>query len=190
VSPAAAATAPPAAADRPDRSDRSDRPGRKKHPSSGSRVALHNPEPADTAEPEPEVPTPAPSPPVVRPPVTEPPEPEPPRAVPKPAAAPAPAPARHREPPVVSATAVFKQSGAIPAIKVKGVVGEFADVVVKLCIDEQGAVSSVKVVKAPPEIAGALKHDLQSWRYAPWVNTAGVQSAACFPVSFRVVFKS
>jgi hypothetical protein len=91
---------------------------------------------------------------------------------------------------VVSGTAVSKLSGAIPAIKVQGVAGEFADVVVKLCIDEQGAVSSVKVVKAPTEIAGELKHDLQSWRYTPYVNAAGVQSAACFPVSFRVVFKS
>jgi uncharacterized protein YraI len=91
---------------------------------------------------------------------------------------------------VVSATAVSKRSGAIPAIKINGVVGEFADVVVKLCIDEQGAVSSVKVIKAPPEIAGELQHGLQGWRYTPYINAAGVQSAACFPVSFRVVFKS
>jgi len=91
---------------------------------------------------------------------------------------------------VVSAAAVSRRSGSIPAIKVSGVVGEFADVVVKLCIDEQGAVSSVKVIKAPPEIAGELLRGLQSWRYTPYVNAAGVQSAVCFPVSFRVVFKS
>lgn len=91
---------------------------------------------------------------------------------------------------MVSATAVSKRSGTIPAIKVNGAVGEYADVVVKLCIDEQGAVSSVKVVKAPPEIAGELQHGLQGWRYTPYVNAAGVQSAACFPVSFRVVLKS
>ena len=90
----------------------------------------------------------------------------------------------------MSAAAVSKRSGTIPAIKVNGVVGEFADVVVKLCIDEQGAVSSAKVVKAPPEIADDLRRGLQSWRYTPYVNAAGVQSAACFPVSFRVVFKS
>jgi hypothetical protein len=174
-----------------DRSDRSVRTDRKKHPSSGSRVTPHNPEPAVTAEPEPEpeppAPTPAPGPPVARPPVTEPPPAERPRTVPKPAPAPP------REPPVVSATAVSKRSGAIPAIKVSkvnGGVGEFADVVVKLCIDEQGAVSSVKVVKAPPAIADELQHGLQGWRYTPYVNAAGVQTAACFPVSFRVVFKS
>jgi hypothetical protein len=88
----------------------------------------------------------------------------------------------------VSATAVSKRSGAIPAIRVNGVVGNSADVVVKLCIDEQGAVSSVKVVKAPPEIAGELQRGLQSWRYDPYINAAGAPSAACFPVSFHVVF--
>jgi hypothetical protein len=84
---------------------------------------------------------------------------------------------------------VTKRSGAIPAIKVRGVIGEFADVVAKLCIDEQGAVSSAKVIKAPPEIASDLVRALQGWRYTPYVNAAGVQSAACFAVSFRVVLK-
>jgi hypothetical protein len=91
---------------------------------------------------------------------------------------------------MISATAVSKRSGAVPAIKVTGVVGEFADVVVKLCIDEQGTVSSVRVIKAPPQIAGELQRGLQSWRYTPYVNAAGMQAAACFPVSFRVVLKS
>ncbi len=179
----AAATPPSAAPDRPDRSERSDRADRKKHSSSGSRIAQRDPEPASPPEPEPPVAAPAPSPPVIDPPA------EPPRAGPKPTTLPAPAPAGRREPPVVSSTAVSKRSGAIPAIKVNGVVGEFADVVVKLCIDEQGAVSSVKVVKAPPAIASELQHSLQSWRYTPYINPAGVQSAACFAVSFRVVFK-
>jgi len=183
----AAATAPSTAMDRSERSDRTDR---KKHPSAGSRAALHAPEPAGAAAPEPPAPAPAPSPPLVRPAATETPPAEPPRTLPRPAAVPVPATAGSREPPVVSATAVSKRSGAIPAIKVKGVIGEYADVVVKLCIDEQGAVSSVKVVKAPPEIAGELPRGLQSWRYTPYVNPAGVQSAACFPVSFRVVFKT
>jgi eukaryotic-like serine/threonine-protein kinase len=173
-----------------DRRDRGGRTERKKRSSSGSRVAQQAPEPASAAaEPEPPVAAPAPAPPVARPPVTEPLPAEPPRVAPKPATAPAPAPAGPREPPVVSATAVSKRSGTIPAIKVSGVVGEFADVIVKLCIDEQGAVSSAKVIKAPPEIAGELQRALRSWRYAPYVNAAGVQSAACFPVSFRVVLK-
>jgi len=180
--PASPVVAPPAAGDR---TDHSDRPDRKKHPSSAQRVAQHTPAPAGPAEPERPA-TPAPSPPVARPPVAEPPPAEPPRAAPKPAA---PVPTGPREVPVVSASAVSKLSGAIPAMKVNGLVGDFADVVVKLCIDDQGAVSSVKVVKAPREIVGALQQGLQSWRYAPYVNPAGVQSAACFAVSFRVVLK-
>jgi hypothetical protein len=89
---------------------------------------------------------------------------------------------------VVSATAVSKRSGSIPTIRVNGVLGSSADVVVKLCIDVQGAVSSVKIVKAPPEIAGELQRGLQTWRYDPYINSAGAPSSACFPVSFHVVF--
>jgi hypothetical protein len=106
------------------------------------------------------------------------------------AAKPAALPAVRGAPPMVSPTAVSKRSGAIPAIKVDGAIGDSANVTVVLCIDEQGAVSSVKVLKAPAEIAGELQHTLQSWRYQPYVNPAGVQSAACFPVSFRVVLKN
>jgi hypothetical protein len=186
----AAPAAPSTAGERSERSSRSDR---KKHPSSGSRVALHEPAPASpgAAEPRPPAPAPAPSAPVAPPPASEPPPAEPPRAAPTPAAVPVPATAAAapKAPPLVAATAVSKRSGAIPAIKVSGAVGDYADVVVKLCIDDQGAVSSVKVVKAPAEIAGELQRGLQSWRYAPYVNPAGVQSAACFPVSFRVVSK-
>jgi hypothetical protein len=179
VPPAAAAVAPPAAVPPPAASASADRGDHKKHPAAHSRVALHEPEHAA----EPERPAPAPSPPVARPPVTE----APPPVLPKPAAVPAPAPTGPRTQSVVSASAVSKLSGEMPAFK--GVAGEFADVVVKLCIDDQGAVSSVKVVKAPPEIAGELQHGLQSWRYTPYVNAAGARSAACFAVSFRVVFK-
>lgn len=49
-------------------------------------------------------------------------------------------------------------------------------------------VSSVKVVKSPPEIAGEVQRGLQNWRYDPYISAAGVASAACFPVSFHVVF--
>jgi hypothetical protein len=90
---------------------------------------------------------------------------------------------------VVSASSVTKLSGSIPAIKVKGLAAEYADVLVKLCIDEQGSVSSVKLIKAPREIATDLQQSLRGWHYTPYVNPAGVQSAACFPITFRVVFK-
>jgi serine/threonine-protein kinase len=185
----AVVVAPSTAVDHADRGDRADR---KKRSSSSSRAALHPARPPGTAEPQPSAPTPAPSPPAARLPVAEPPPSAPPPTVPKPVAVPAPtpAPAGFRDAPVVSASSVSKRSGAIPTIKVKGVAGDFADVVVKLCIDEQGAVSSVKVMKAPPEIAGELQNGLRSWRYTPYVNAAGAQSAACFAVSFRVVFRS
>jgi len=98
-------------------------------------------------------------------------------------------PATLAAPPVVAASAVSRVSGAVPSIKVKGLSAEFADVVVKLCIDEQGAVSSVKVIKAPAEITSDLQQGLRGWRYTPYVNPSGVQSAACFALSFRVVFK-
>jgi eukaryotic-like serine/threonine-protein kinase len=183
----ATASAPPTAADRNDRGDRGDRSDRKKNASSRSRGVHHDPEPESAAaEPEPAVPAPAASPPVATPP-TAPPAAEPPHVAPSPPAVQPRAAAVRGEPPIVAATA--KLSGAVPAIKVKGLTGDFADVVVKLCIDEQGAVASVKVVKAPQEIASELKRGLQTWRYTPYVNSAGVQSAACFPISFRVVFK-
>ncbi|HEX3757126.1 MAG TPA: serine/threonine-protein kinase [Kofleriaceae bacterium] len=185
--PAAPPAAPAATVDRADRSSRADH---KKHPSPSSRIAQRDPEPAAAApaEPQPPAAAPAPSAPVAPPPVAAPPPAEPPRAVPGPAAMPAPT--APKAPPLVPTTAVTKRSGAIPMVKVNGAVGDSADVLVKLCIDEQGAVSSAKVVKAPPDVAGQLQRGLLSWRYEPYVNAAGVQSAACFPVSFRVVFKN
>jgi serine/threonine-protein kinase len=203
---APAESATPSTVDRPERGER---PDRKKHPPSRARVAQHEPEPAPApapaAEPEhpappPPAPAPTPAPAPARPRATEPP-PEPARPAPKAVAAPTPpapkavaapplpAPSGNRAPPVVSASAVTKVSGTIPALKVKGVAGDFADVVVKLCIDDQGSVSSVKTVKAPREIVGELQQALRGWRYTPYVNAAGLQSAACFPVAFRVVFK-
>jgi serine/threonine-protein kinase len=193
--PVATATAPaaPAAPPAVDRVERTGRADRKKHPAPNPRVAQRDPEPAAAAPAEPHTPAPAPAPsaPVAPPPVAAPPA-EPPRTVPRPAAPPAPpapAPAAPKAPPLVPATAVTKRSGAIPVVKVSGAVGESANVVVKLCIDDQGAVSSVKVITAPASITGELQRGLLSWRYEPYVNAAGVQSGACFPVSFRVVLK-
>jgi len=185
---APAVPAPPPAAEPPDRSERTDR---KKHAPSRSRGAGRDPEPASarTAEPDP-TPAHAPSPPVARPPVTEPSPAEPVHAALKPPAVAGAALASPKAPPLVSSTAVSKVSGVIPAIKVKGLASDFVDVVVKLCITELGAVSSVKIVKAPQEIAGELSRGLQSWHYTPYVNAAGAPSAACFPVAFRVVLKS
>jgi hypothetical protein len=93
------------------------------------------------------------------------------------------------KPPVVSATAVTKLAGEIPTMKVNGITDNYADVISKMCIDDRGRVTSVKVLKAIPEIAGELQQILMGWRYKPYVNAAGQPSAACFPLSFRVVFK-
>ena len=194
AAPSPKATAPPAPSTATEQPDRTDRGDRKKHASSRVRVAQHDPEPAPaTPAAEPAAPAPAPTPP---------PPAEPPRTAPASPTVPAPAPATPKPPaapaaptvriaPLVPANAVSKLSGSVPAIRAKGVAGEFADVVGKLCIDDQGAVSSVKVTtKAPADIASELERGLKSWRYTPYVNAAGVQSAACFPISFRVVFKN
>jgi serine/threonine-protein kinase len=91
--------------------------------------------------------------------------------------------------PVVSATAVTKLSGEIPTMKVNGITENYADVISKMCIDDRGRVTSVKVLKAIPEIIGELQQILMGWRYRPYLNSTGQPSAACFPLSFRVVFK-
>ena len=184
----AASTSPGAEAVLPSVPERGDGGGRKKHASPRSRVAQRDDARAAvaTAKPEPA----APSPPVTRSAAPEPAQAEPPRTAPRLVAAPVSEPAAPRAPPLVPASAVSKRSGTIPVFAIKGGAGELADVVVKLCIDEQGAVASVKVVKAPPDIAGELERGLRSWRYTPYVNPLGVQSAACFPVSFHVVSRS
>jgi serine/threonine protein kinase len=90
----------------------------------------------------------------------------------------------------VSPTAVTKISGTIPAMKVNGITENFADVASKVCIDERGHVLTVKILKALPEIAEELQSNLMTWRYQPYIAPAtGQPAAACFPVSFRVVFK-
>jgi hypothetical protein len=91
--------------------------------------------------------------------------------------------------PIVSPNNVTKLSGAIPTMKVEGVTDKFADVQSKVCIDERGSVTTVKIIKALPEISTELQRILGTWRYQPYSNSAGQPSAVCFPVSFRVVFK-
>jgi hypothetical protein len=91
--------------------------------------------------------------------------------------------------PVVSATAVTKLAGEIPTMKVNGITENYADVIAKMCIDELGRMASVRVLKAIPEITAELQQILMGWHYKPYLNSAGQPSPACFPLSFRVVFK-
>jgi hypothetical protein len=89
----------------------------------------------------------------------------------------------------VAPNAVTKLAGEIPAMKVTGVTESSADVVAKICIDDHGRVSSVKIVRALPQISDDLQRSLSIWRYKPYINAAGDASPACFPLTLRVVFK-
>jgi serine/threonine-protein kinase len=91
--------------------------------------------------------------------------------------------------PVVAATAVTKLSGEIPTMKVSGITDSSGDVLSKICLDDRGRVTSVKVLKAIPEIVDELQRALLGWRYKPYLNSAGQPSPACFALPFRVVFK-
>ncbi len=115
-------------------------------------------------------PTPAPTPIVVAPtpPVPAPPAPKPPART-----------------PLVAATSVTKLSGELPQLQVHGS-DTNGDVLAKMCIDEQGHVSSVKVIKSPAEISTALQQALSAWRYKPYLQD-GAALAVCFALSLRVV---
>jgi hypothetical protein len=89
----------------------------------------------------------------------------------------------------VAPSAVTKLAGEIPAMSVTGVTESSADVLAKMCIDDHGRVSSVKIMRALPQIADELQRSLSSWRYKPYTNPAGEASPACFPVTLRVVFR-
>ena len=85
--------------------------------------------------------------------------------------------------PVVAANAVTKLSGELPTLR-----GESdGDVLAKVCIDEQGAVSSVKIMKSPADIADALQHSLSTWKYKPYIGHDAGPSAVCFPLQMHVV---
>ncbi|MGH9888895.1 MAG: PEGA domain-containing protein, partial [bacterium] len=93
-----------------------------------------------------------------------------------------------KAPPMVAVNTVSKLSGDIPQLKVN-VTDASSDVTSKVCIGVDGHVASVKILRALPEIVDELQRALLSWRYKPYVNTAGQVSPACFALAFRVVFK-
>jgi hypothetical protein len=87
--------------------------------------------------------------------------------------------------PVVASNAVTKLSGELPVLR-----GENdGDVLAKICIDDHGSVSSVKVLKSPADIADALQHAMTTWRYKPYTGQDGTPSAVCFPLQLHVVVK-
>jgi outer membrane biosynthesis protein TonB len=147
--------------------------GHKAHEKSHHRTADVEPEPHVTAP----VVTEPPQPPVVTQPVAPPVKPPVQQPVPEP-----PKPART---PVVAATAVTKVSGDLPVLR-----GDHdGDVLVKMCIDEAGKVTSVKVVKTSPDMPSDLVSALQGWRYKPYIGQEAKPEAVCFALSLRVVVK-
>jgi hypothetical protein len=87
---------------------------------------------------------------------------------------------------VVPPNKVHKISGELPTIKG----GSNGDVTVKMCIDEQGTVSSVRVITQTAQMPPDLTRALQSWRYQPYTNQEGKVSPACFVQALRVVVSS
>jgi outer membrane biosynthesis protein TonB len=66
---------------------------------------------------------------------------------------------------------------------------EGGDVTAKMCIDEGGKVTSVKILKGPPDIAADLQRALMTWRFKPYVNRDQKITPVCFPQSIRVIKK-
>jgi hypothetical protein len=71
----------------------------------------------------------------------------------------------------------------------RGKSGDSSDVLVKMCIDDHGAVTSATVKKSPPEIAADLQRALMTWKYKPYTNRDSKLSPVCFPLQIRVVLK-
>jgi len=84
---------------------------------------------------------------------------------------------------VVPANLMKKISGDLPTIRGNS----NGDVVVKMCIDDAGNVSSATVVRQTAQMPPDLTHALQTWKYKPYVNQEGKVSPACFVQALRVV---
>jgi hypothetical protein len=91
---------------------------------------------------------------------------------------------------LVASSSVKKIQGSISAVKVTVGKDGFAEVMIEVCIDEYGHVSSVKILKAMPEIIKQIQRDLTEWRYEPYIDSDGRRLAVCFPVWFSVLTKS
>ena len=99
-----------------------------------------------------------------------------------------PTPVKPARTPVVGSAAVSKLSGEVPQLRAKGSESN-GDVMVKMCIDERGSVTSVKIVKSTADVASELQAALGTWRYKPYLNAEQKASPVCFPLSLRLVFK-
>jgi len=85
----------------------------------------------------------------------------------------------------ISESWVERRSGAVPRLTMRSA-DSFRGkrVAAKLCIDERGRVTSVKVLaKFPDDARRTLESSLRSWQYTPYVDR-GRARRACFGVSF------
>jgi serine/threonine protein kinase len=125
-------------------------------------------------------------PPKVEPPKVEPPKIEPPKVEPPKVEPPKVVDTKPAGPIGVAASAVTKVSGELPVLHGNG--DASGNVMAKMCIDEQGKVSSVKIKQSPPEIANDLQRALQTWRYKPYMKGDKAVSV-CFLLQIGVVLK-
>ncbi len=88
--------------------------------------------------------------------------------------------------PVVGPNVVQKLSGEIPTLRSSSGSG---DVTAKICIDEGGKVTSVKMIKGPTDVSSDLQRAMFSWRFKAYANRDGKLSPVCFPHSLRIVLK-
>jgi TonB family protein len=159
--------------------DKPERPSQPDKPRRADRIASAKARPPKEEPPEEELPPPPPK-------VEEPPPPPPPP--PKIDPPPPPKDTKPARTPVVAPSAVTKLSGEIPALKGTGTDSN-GDVTVKICIDEQGRVTSTKVVRSTTDVPAELTSAIATWRYKPYVNKDGKPSPACVMHSMRLVFK-
>jgi hypothetical protein len=87
--------------------------------------------------------------------------------------------------PVVGPNVVTKLAGDIPSLRSS----EGGDVTAKMCINEGGRVTSVKILKGPADIASDLQRALMTWQFKPYVNRDQKITPVCFPQSIRVIKK-
>jgi serine/threonine protein kinase len=108
-------------------------------------------------------------------------------AIPAPATATAPTKAAPRAAVVVPPNAVKRTSGSLPTLKtvVRPGMQVPKSLAAKICIGENGAVTSVQVLKVTGELAQAFASSIRSWRYTPY-KQGGVATPACFVNSFQL----
>jgi eukaryotic-like serine/threonine-protein kinase len=84
---------------------------------------------------------------------------------------------------VVPASTVTKLSGNAPTIDASRVAGQ-ANINAKLCIDEQGNVTSARVPsKLPDDVKAELQRSFSAWHYMPYMDRgSNIAMAVCFAV--------